>query len=144
MATGDRVDPYAQFNFLIEIEGVVRGGFTECTGLDTESDVIEYREGSMPPTVTKLPGLLKYSVIEMKAGFTDNKEIYNWRKTVLDRATERRNGSIVLRDEGGQEVLRWNFREGWPSKWSGPQLNAKTNEAAMESLSITHEGLVLA
>ena len=39
MAVGDRVDPYAQFNFTIELDGQERGGFTEVGGLTAESDV---------------------------------------------------------------------------------------------------------
>jgi phage tail-like protein len=143
MATGDRIDPYAQYNFLIEIDGVARGGFSECSGLDTESDIIEYREGNEQATVRKLPGLKKFTNIKLVRGYTQDKDLWNWRKKTLDGATERRSGSIILRDEGGKEALRWNFREGWPVKWMGPQLNGKTNEAAIETLEIAHEGLEL-
>jgi phage tail-like protein len=143
MATGDRVDPYAQYNFLVEIDGVARAGFTEVGGLTTEQDIIEYREGSNAPTVSKLPGLSKFMNIMLKRGFTQDFDLWNWRKTTLDGATERRAGSIVLLDEGRNPVLRWNFREGWICKWEGPALNARTNEAAIESLEICHEGLEL-
>jgi phage tail-like protein len=144
MATGDRIDPYAQFNFLVEIDGVARAGFTEVGGLSTEQDIIEYREGSNAPTVSKLPGLSKFMNISLKRGFTQDFDLWNWRKTTLDGATERRAGTIVLLDEGRNPVLRWNFREGWICKWEGPALNATTNEAAIESLEICHEGLELA
>jgi phage tail-like protein len=143
MATGDRVDPFAQYNFLIEIDGVTRAGFTECGGLTTEQDVIEYREGSDTATVRKLPGLRKYTNITLKRGFTANRELWDWRKTTIDGATERRSGSIVLLDEGRNPVLRWNFTAGWLCKWEGPALNSTTNEAAIESLEICHEGLEL-
>ena len=143
MATGDRVDPYAQFNFLVEIDGVTRAGFTEVGGLTTEQDIVEYREGSESATLRKLPGLRKYSNLTLKRGFTQDKELWQWRKTTIDGGTERRSGSVVLLDEGRSEVLRWNFVEGWISKWEGPALNAKTNEAAIESLEIAHEGLEL-
>jgi phage tail-like protein len=141
MATGDRVDPFAQFNFLVEIDGVARAGFTEVGGLSTEQDIIEYREGSNAPTVSKLPGLSKFMNISLKRGFTQDFDLWNWRKTTLDGATERRAGTIVLLDEGRNPVLRWNFKEGWICKWEGPALNATTNEAAIESLEICHEGL---
>ena len=144
MATGDRVDPYGQYNFLVEIDGVTRAGFTEVGGLTTEQDVIEYREGSETATVRKLPGLRKYTNITLKRGFTQDKELWEWRKTTIDGTTERRAGSIVLLAEDRSEVLRWNFVEGWLSKWEGPGLNATTNEAAIESLEICHEGLEVA
>jgi phage tail-like protein len=142
----DRKDPYAQFNFIITIEGLTEAvaGFTEVAGMNAESDVVEYREGSDEPTMRKLPGLRKFGNITLKRGFTTNRELWDWRKTTLDGRTERKGGSIVLRNEEGEDVLRWNFRNGWISKYEGPALNAKTNEAAVESIEIVHEGLELA
>jgi phage tail-like protein len=141
MAVGDRKDPYGQFNFLIDIEGVTAGGFTEVSGLNAESDVIEYREGSDPATVRKLPGLLKYGNITLKHGYTDNTALWDLRKTTENGQTRRFDGAIVLLDEGRQEALRWNFRAGWVSKYEGATLNSTTSEAAIESVEIAHEGL---
>jgi phage tail-like protein len=142
----NRKDPFAQFNFIISIEGTTDAvaGFTEVAGMNTESDVVEYREGADTATMRKLPGLKKFGNITLKRGYTVNREIWEWRKTTLDGRTERRNGSIVLRNEEGRDVLRWNFTNGWISKYEGPALNAKTNEAAIESIEIAHEGLELA
>lgn len=143
MPPGDRNDPYAQFNFLIEIEGVVRGGFTEASGLNAEQDVVEYREGAEDATVRKLAGLKTFPNIMLKRGWTQDFDLWLWRKTALDGATERRSGSVVLLDEAHQEALRFNFREGWICKWEGPQLNSTTNEVAIESIEICHEGIEL-
>jgi phage tail-like protein len=142
-ATGSRNDPYAAFNFVIEIDGLPKAGFSECTGLSTESDVIEYRTGAEPPTVRKIPGLDKYSNIVFKRGYTASKDLWQWRKQTIDGKTQRRSGTIVLQDEGRKDALRWNFREAWPKKWDGPAFNAKTNEVAIEVLEIAHEGLTL-
>jgi phage tail-like protein len=145
MPDGKRNDPYGQFNFLIEIDGVVKGGFSEASGLTTDTNMIEYREGSEQHGSTrKLPGLIKYNNIVLKRGWTRDKSLWQWRKKVIDGKTQRNNGSIVLLDEARNEALRFNFREGWPSKWEGPALNAKTSEVAIESLEIAHEGLELA
>jgi|SRR5450631_3017804 phage tail-like protein len=145
MADGSRTDPYGQFNFLIEIDGITVGGFSEASGLSTDTNIIEYREGSENQgTVRKLPGLMKYSNIVLKRGWTQDQNLWNWRKKVIDGATQRTSGTIILLDEARQPALRWNFREGWPSKWDGPQLNGKTSEVAIETLEIAHEGLELA
>jgi phage tail-like protein len=145
MPDGKRNDPYGQFNFLIEIDGVVKGGFSEASGLTTDTNIIEYREGAeQQGTTRKLPGLMKYNNIVLKRGYTQGKELWFWRKEVIDGKTRRTSGSIVLLDEARNEALRWNFREGWPSKWEGPALNAKTSEVAIETLEIAHEGLELA
>jgi phage tail-like protein len=142
--TGSRNDPYAAFNFQVEIDGVTQAGFSECSGLSAETDAIEYRTGPEDITVRKLPGLAKYSNITLKRGFTASKELWEWRKKVIDGATERKSGSIVLLDEARKPALRFNFREAWPRKWDGPTFNAKTNEVAIETLEIVHEGLKLA
>lgn len=144
MATGQRVDPYRGFNFLVEIDGITQAGFQEVGGLDSSTDPIDYREGADPNHARKLPGLNKFTAITLKRGITDSDELWKWRTTVVSGNAERRNGSIILRDDKGAEKIRWNFVNGWPSKWTGPALNSTGNAVAIESLEITHEELVKA
>jgi phage tail-like protein len=134
-----RVDPYRAFNFLVEIDGITQGGFQEVSGLDASTDPVDYREGTDPAHVRKLTGLNKYSAISLKRGITDSDELWKWRQTVIDGKTERKNGSIVLMNEAGQEKLRWNFVNAWPSKWTGPSFNATATGVAVEMLELTHE-----
>ena len=143
MATGDRKDPYTGFNFLVEIDGITRAAFSECSGLSTNNDPIEYRDGSEDITVRKIPGLKKFTNISLKRGVTKDIELWNWMKTVLDGETMRKSGSIVLLNEAREPALRWNFKEGWPTKWEGPSLNATGTQIAVETLEIAHEGLEL-
>jgi phage tail-like protein len=138
-----RSDPYAQYNFILEIEGTTAAGFAEVGGLSMEQDIIEYREGSDTATARKLPGLRKYGNISLKRGYTQNRDLWNWRKTTIDGLTERKSGAVILRDEAGEAALRWEFREGWVSKYEGPALKATANEAAMESIEIAVEDLAL-
>jgi phage tail-like protein len=139
--TGSRNDPYAAFNFVVEIDNVTVAGFSECSGLNTETDAIEYRTGNMDITVAKLPGLKKFGNITLKRGFTADPDLWNWRKKVLDGKTERQSGSIVLKNEAREDAVRWNFYEAWPRKWEGPAFNAKTNEVAIETLELVCEGI---
>lgn len=141
MPTGERKDPFRAFNFLVEIDGITRAAFRECSGLDSTQDPIEYREGGEALTTRKLPGLVKYSNISLKRGITDDAELWAWRKTAMEGKVQRKNGSIILLDEAGAEKLRWNFVNGWPTKWTGPSFNATGNEVAIESLDIAHEGV---
>jgi phage tail-like protein len=143
MPSGARNDPYGQFNFLIEIDGITRAGFSEVSGLTTDTNVIEYREGQEVTTVRKLPGLMKYTNIVLKRGYTQDQSLWNWRKQVIDGTTQRTTGTITLLDEARQPALRWNFTAGWPVKWEGPAMNGKTSEVAIEMLEIAHEGLEL-
>lgn len=136
-----RHDPYKAFNFLVEIDGITVAGFAECSGLSTTTDVIEYRTGNEQTFVRKLPGLTKFTNIVLKRGFTRSNELWNWRKTVMVGAVERKDGVIVLLTDDLTPVVRFRFREGWPVKWEGPNLNAKASEVAIETLEIAHEGL---
>ena len=137
-------DPYRAYNFLVEIDGITRAGFRECSGLDSASDPIEYREGNEARTARKLSGLMKFSNISLKWGISDDVELWEWHKTVADADIERKNGSIVLMDESGEEQARWNFVNGWATKWTGASFNVTGNEIAIDTLDIAHEGLVKA
>jgi phage tail-like protein len=141
MPVGDRRDPYRGFNFLVELDGITRAGFREASGLDSSTDVVEYREGNEGLATRKLAGLTKHSNITLKWGLTDDAELWEWRKTAIDRAVQRKNGSIVVLDEAGNEMVRWNFRHAWPVKWTGPGFNATSNDVAIETLEIAHEGV---
>jgi phage tail-like protein len=142
-----RDDPYSSLNFNVTIQGVledghsVRASFAEVSGLEVEVTPIEYRNGSEEITVRKIPGLKKFTNIVLKRGITGDLTLWRWFKTVLDGQLQRASGTIVLLDEGRQEVMRWNFRRGWPCKLTGPALKAKGNEIAIETLEICHEGL---
>ncbi len=142
-ATGTRNDPLASFNFIVTIENV-RAGFSEISGLSTETDVIEYREGSDPIHMRKLPGKFKVGNINCKRGYTANGvDLWTWRKSVMDGKPLRLSGTITLRNEAQQAALTWQFTGGWPSKWAGPAFNAKNNEVAIEELEICVETLAL-
>ncbi len=144
MASPQRDDPYKAFNFRVEIDGITVAAFSEVSGLESETAVIEYRAGDEPNSVRKLPGLTRYANIVLRRGVTQNAELWNWRKTVEDGKVERRNGSIVLLDEERTEVVRWNFFNGWIAKWQAPSLNAKGEAVAIETIEIAHERLELA
>ncbi len=139
----DRTDPYRNFRFRLEIEGIVQAGFTEVSAMEAEIDAVEYREGTDPIHKKKLPGLVKYTDITLKKGSTNSTELWNWFKTVVNGQTERKAGAVILLDEEGSDAVRWNFVEGWPSKWTGPDMKADGSAAAIETLVIKHEGLEL-
>ena len=144
MATGERKDPYRGFNFRVEIEKTAVAGFRECGGLSLTTDPVEYREGTdLPLHVRKLTGLAKVSNISLKKGFTDNRELWNWYRNILNGVQDRRNGAIVLQDEQHRDVMRWNFGQAWISKYEGPALNATSNDVSLETVEIVAEELVL-
>jgi phage tail-like protein len=142
--TGQREDPYRAYNFLVDIDGVAVAGFREVSGLSGDSAVISYREGTDPVlTVRKLPGQSTWGDLTLIRGMTKSRVLWQWRLTTLQGATERRNGSILLRDEQQRTVAEWRWENGWLSRYQGATLNATANEVAIETVVIAHEGLYL-
>ena len=139
MATGKRVDPFRNFNFLLEIDKITQAGFSDCSGFGSSTDPIEYREGGEIKSVRKLPGLTKPANITLKWGLTDSKELYDWYNGVVKGKIDRRNGSIIVLDTEGAEKVRWNFFDAWPTKWDGPDFSAKGNDVAVETLELAVE-----
>src|SRR6476620_6964559 len=94
--TGQRVDPYRNFNFLVELEGIAQASFIECNGLGATTEVIETREGGDNTTVRKLPGKTTYSDITLKWGMTSSAELWAWRLGIIEGTVVRKSGSIVV------------------------------------------------
>jgi phage tail-like protein len=140
MPSSIRHDPWSSFQVRVEIDGVAVAGFTECSGLASETDVVSYREG-VDQRIRLLPGLTRYSRIVLKRGITLDRSLWEWRQSAVSGSVDRRNGSVVLLDASRNEVARWNFVEAWPAKWVGPNLNAQSSDVAIETLEIVHEGL---
>jgi phage tail-like protein len=138
-----REDPLVGFHFAVDIQGVIKGFFTECSGLGSENEAIEQKVTNEKgqEVVIKLPGRLKWENITLKRGITSSMDIWNWRKKVEDGDVEgaRQNGSIVMFDQKLKEVARWNFERAWPLKVTGPQPKSDGNEIGIEELTITHE-----
>lgn len=139
----ERIDPYRDFRFILEIDGIKQAGFSEVTIPDTTQDPIEYREGNEPPTARKQPGLIKYGNVSLKWGATNSMDLYNWRKLVEDGKSKeyRKNVAVLLIDEEGKPQARWEFSQAWPSKYDAPDLKATGTGIAIESLDIVHEGM---
>ena len=147
MAPVIRPDPYSGYSFLVTVTGISDDGqasagtFSEVSGMELEVAQVEYRTGAEPATVRKMRGLVKYSNITCKRGITGDLNFWNWILAGVSGQVQRTDGSIILRDENQQEVMRWNIRRTWPCKYTGPSLNAANNEIAMDTLEICYEGL---
>jgi phage tail-like protein len=142
---GAVMDPIGAHAFALEIQGITEAVFREASGFGSENQVIEYQsQGVKGQTlIHKIPGTLKWQNINLKRGITTNIELWKWRQQVIDGKIDdaRLDGSIVGYDTTGAEKIRYNFRRGWPNKWSSSGMNAQGNEALVEEIEITHEGL---
>ncbi|WP_166240033.1 phage tail protein [Paenibacillus turpanensis] len=140
--SGQRKDPYRNFRFRIEVEGIQQAGFSEVSGYDASVSVIEYREGNQVTTARKLPGLSKYSNITLKWGVTDSMDMYNWMNDSLKGKFIRKTVTIVAMDEEGNDKATWQVIEAWPVKYTAPNFNGTGNEVAIELMELAHEGMV--
>ncbi len=146
MATQQRgPDPFRAFNFIVEINGVPRGGFSEVSGLTADGDAVDYREGTDGAGgVRKLPGLRKNGTITLKRGMTTDKTLWQLYAKVLNGDADiRRTVTVILLNERREAALTWVAENAWVNKIEGPALKANGNEVAMESVEFVHEGLTL-
>lgn len=136
--------PISKFHFQVEWGGS-KIGFTEVSGLDITTEVIEYRDGASPEySKIKMPGQRKFSNITLKRGtFAGDNEFYGWFNTVNLNQIERRNLTISLLNENHEPVVVWKVKNAWPTKVTPTDLKADGNEVALESLELAHEGLTI-
>jgi phage tail-like protein len=136
-----RKDPLRNFRFRVEIDGIQQAGFSEVTGFDATVEAIDYREGADPTNVRKLPGLTKYGNVTLKWGVTDSKALHDWHRQIVDGDIQRKNIAIVVLNEAGADVGRWEIVQAWPTKYDPMDLNAKGNDVSIETMEIAHEGV---
>ena len=134
--------PIVKFHFQVEWGGT-KIGFTEVSGLDVETEVVEYREGASPEySKIKMPGMQKFSNITLKRGtFATDNEFFDWWNTVKLNTIERRDITISLLNEEHEPVVVWKVKNAWPTKIQPTDLKADGNEVAIESMELVHEGL---
>lgn len=135
--------PLPKFHFSVEWGGK-RIGFTEASGLDAETEVIEYREGSSPEySKVKMPGMQRYSNITLKRGtFTSDNDFFDWWKTTRTLGTpERRDIIVSLLNESHTPVFVWKIKNAFPTKVQATDLKSDGNEVAIETLELAHEGI---
>jgi phage tail-like protein len=141
-------DPFINCRFALELDNVQVAGFAECTGLQMETKVFEYKEGGANQTTRKFPEHSSHGNITLKRGVTKSNDLLKWQIDVATGQfkTNPRSGqqkiAIVLLDEKSNDgVKRWNLARAFPVKWVGPELKAGDNAAAIETLEIAHEGI---
>jgi phage tail-like protein len=138
---GVRLDPYQVHHFLVEIDGLLAGSFSECSGLQVETETFEYREGGLNEYAHHFTGPTKYPPLVLKHGLTQIFGLWQWHQDVVKGNIHRKNGTIYLLDKLRVPVVWWNFKGAFPVKWTGPELNAESGNVAFESIELVHRGL---
>jgi phage tail-like protein len=139
---GIRFDPYNVFNFFVEIEGLLVGGFSEVSGLTVETVLETYREGGLNEYEHKLAGPTRYpSNLTLKHGLTDIETLWSWHQEVVQGTITRKNGTIYLLNNQRIPAMWWDFVDAYPVKWTGPQFRADSNTVAVETIELVHRGI---
>jgi phage tail-like protein len=139
-------EPFANYSFYLEVDSITEAVFREASGIGSTSEVIESRHSTKDgkTIIAKTAGNLKWDDISLKRGFTTDMKLHDWRTLIEQGKVKdaRKNGSITVYSADGTPLAKWTFSNAWPSKLSGPTLNATSNEVAVEEITIVHEGLV--
>lgn len=141
MTTGKRNDPYLGCRFVVEIDDLIVGGFSEVSGLQVETETEDYREGGVNDHVHKLPKGTKYSNLILKRGITDSDALWKWHQDVVTGKIERKSGRVILQDAEGNAKWLWAVEDLFPVKWTGPDFKADGSAVAIESLELVHRGI---
>jgi len=138
-----RQDPLRNQRFRVEIDGLQAAAFSEVLIGATTTDIIDYREGTDPPYVRKLPGLHRFGNVTLKRGITTSLELSDWHREILQgqTANARRRVVIVVADESGADQARFVVTNAWPAKYEVGPLNAHGNEVFIETLELANEGI---
>lgn len=138
-------DPLLGFNFMLELEGAIAGYFTECSGIGSEHEIVEHKvvDKSGHEIVRKIPGRMKWQDVSLKRGITSDMQIYDWRQLAVEgkMSDARKNCTITMLSRDYAPVAVWHFHNAWPSKVTGPNLKADSNEFGVEEVTIVHEGM---
>lgn len=141
----DNIWPLPKFYFKVEVDGGITASFQEVSGLDIETDVVEYRHGDSPNFSTiKMPGLRKSSDITLKKGiFTADVKFFDWFNEIKLNTIERKTVTIMLLNEAGDSEIVWTLSNAFPKQVQGTDLNSTSSDAAIETLVLAHEGLTV-
>lgn len=139
--------PTPKFSFVIDIAGVAASvPFQEVTGLDAETQPIEYRHGTSESFATiKMPGIRKSGNVILKRGvFAKDNKFFDWLESVKHNTAKRSTITIKLLDERGNPTMTWTLANAWPAKISATDLKGTGNDVAVESIELAHEGVTIA
>lgn len=140
-AMGTSPDPAPALRFLVTIASVEIGRFSECSGLQVEYETFDWPEGGENRFIHKLRGRTKYQNLVLKRGVTKEKNLIEWFRACSDKTgTKRRAVTVALLAGDLKPIRRFSFDAAFPVKWTGPNLAAGQNNAAVETLEIAHHG----
>ena len=141
----DNSYPLPKFYFKVSFDNI-ECVFTEVSGLDAESQIIEYRHGdSKQFSAIKMPGIAKSGNVTLKRGiFVKDNNFWNWFNAIKMNTIKRSTVTIQLLDENGKPTMTWKLANAFPLKVTATDMKSDGNEVAVETIELVHEGLTIA
>lgn len=157
-------DPFCAFRFRLSLGNIEVAGFSECTGLELETRVFEYREGGRNGSSLKFPEATAAKNVVLKQGISLSWELYDWYVDISEGRFQHGNQrpsaheppnhaadnaqqdsarkiSIAIIDDAGEVTKEWRLKRAFPIKWTGPDFKATDSSVAFETIELAHEGL---
>jgi len=142
-ARSSRADPDVGFSFQVEIDGIRCGKFREARGLEWKSDPVQFFEGGNNAHRVSLIGPGSFTPLVLKKGFfASNSEFLDWMKSLLDggkKALKRVTVSVLVRNERGAEIGRYDLFGAFMTRYAGPGFNGMDNQVAVEEIEIQYD-----
>jgi phage tail-like protein len=140
--SGARNDPFMAFRFLVTFDNLPKGGFSSCSGLQMETEVLDFIEGGVNSHTWKFATRSKQTNLTLKRGIV-NKVLWDWYYDITVGKMKFQNVTVAVMDSAGaQPVIEFQLLQAFPVKWIGPELDAAQNNVAVETLELAHQGLV--
>jgi phage tail-like protein len=137
-----QADPLEAFKYIVEFDGLCRGGFSEVSGIESTVNVYSYREGGESGFTHLFPDAATHSRLILKRGLTLYDDLWNWHQDVLLGIYDRKTVHIYLNNRNGEIAWVWSFTDAFPVKWIGPALKADQNGIAVESIEIAYHQIL--
>ena len=139
--SGARNDPFPSFRFTISFDDLPPGGFSDCSGLQMETEVQDYPEGGLNTHTWKFASRTKQSALVLKRGIV-NKVLWDWYHDITLGKMKLRNATIIVFDhDGTKQVMEYQVLQAFPTKWVGSELSASQSNLAVETVEFAHQGL---
>ena len=137
--------PLPKFHFQVDLGDGLQAPFQEVSGLETETQPIEYRSGNTKQfSAVKMPGIGKVGSVTLKMGiFVSDNRFWDWRNQIKMNTIKRRSVTISLLDQEAKPTMTWKLSNAWPTKISGTNLKSEGNEVAIETVELAYEVMTI-
>jgi phage tail-like protein len=142
-----RERPYSQFNYTVDLgsggdPASIQAGFQEVSGLGIEINIAEYRNGNEKDNAPrKITGTYKVPDVTLKRGVIGAMDLYEWLHEVRNGSQEALRSVVInlMSEDRATTAMTWKLTNARPLKYTGPTLDGKGTDVAIEELVLACE-----